>query len=132
MAEKILIVDDEEDYLNLLRLILAPEGYEIKTACDGEDALRQLDGFQPDLMILDVNMPRLDGHGVCKKVRENTRLKKLPIIMLTVRSSEDEEVRGIENGSDDYITKPFEPTALVARVKTVLRRAAKKARTPQI
>ncbi|MDO9513466.1 MAG: response regulator transcription factor [Elusimicrobiota bacterium] len=126
MAEKILLVDDEDDYLNLLRLILTPEGFEVETACDGEDALRKIDDFKPDLMILDVNMPKLDGHGVCKKVRENAQFKKLPIIMLTVRSNEEEEVRGLDNGCDDYVTKPFEPTTLVTRVRTVLRRAKKK------
>jgi len=73
-------------------------------------------------------MPKLDGHGVCKRVRENPQLKKLPIIMLTVRSNEEEEVKGLDNGCDDYVTKPFEPTTLVTRVKTVLRRAAKKPR----
>jgi len=125
MAFKILVADDEEDYLNLLRLILIPEGYEVITAEDGEQALKKVKESSPDLLILDVNMPKLNGYDVCEKIRENKKLKKIPIIMLTVRSREEEEVFGLDIGCDDYITKPFEPTELVARVKTVLKRVYK-------
>ena len=123
MAEKILVADDEEDYLNLLRLILLPEGYKVETAEDGEQAMEKVSGFMPDLLILDINMPKINGYDVCKKLREDKRFKELPIIMLTVRSKEEEEVFGLDSGCDDYVTKPFEPATLVTRVKTVLRRA---------
>jgi len=126
MKEKILVVDDEEDYLNLLRLILLPEGFEVETAVDGEEALEKLEKFNPSLLILDVNLPKINGYELCKKIREEKRFAKLPIIMLTVRSKEEEEAFGLEIGCDDYITKPFEPTALVARVNAVLRRTKRK------
>jgi len=94
MAFKILVADDEEDYLNLLRLILIPEGYEVITAENGEQALKKVKEGSPDLLILDVNMPKLNGYDVCEKIRENKKLKKIPIIMLTVRSNTDYYVNG--------------------------------------
>jgi DNA-binding response OmpR family regulator len=117
---KILAVDDEPLYLRLLKVNLEPEGYEVITASNGEAALELVATKQPDLVILDVMMPKLDGITTCERIRQ---FSNVPIIILTARGEEQDRVRGLDVGADDYVVKPFSVTELVARVKAVLRRA---------
>ncbi len=117
---KALIVDDDRVLADLLAFTLRREGFEVVQARDGEAALRRWMEEEPDIIVLDVNMPKLDGFGVCRRIRAQA---DTPIIMLTVRGEEDDIVRGLELGADDYIPKPFSPRQLVARMHAVLRRA---------
>ena len=121
--KKILVIDDEEDYLNLVKTILEPQGYSVLTATDGHTGMEKLSLEKPDLLILDINMPEINGFNVCEKIRTSGEFKHIPIIMLTVRRKEEDKIKGLETGADDYITKPFHPRELISRVKTVLRRA---------
>ncbi len=124
MGKKILVVDDEKDYQKLVKLTLEQAGFSVTTASDGEEALVKLEKEPPALMILDLNMPRMDGYEVCRRVRSDSRLRALPIIMLTVRRKPREQVKGLELGADDYMTKPFDSQELLARIEAVLRRSA--------
>jgi len=117
---KALIVDDDRVLADVLAFTLRREGFEVVQAFDGETALQRWQEERPDLVVLDVNLPRLDGFAVCRRIRE---LSDTPILLLTVRNEEDDIVRGLELGADDYITKPFSPRQLVARALAVLRRA---------
>jgi DNA-binding response OmpR family regulator len=117
---KALIVDDDRVLADVLAFTLRREGFEIVMAYDGEIAVQRFTEEAPDLIVLDVNMPRLDGFAVCRRIRG---LADTPIILLTVRNEEDDIVRGLELGADDYLTKPFSPRQLVARVQAVLRRS---------
>jgi len=119
---KALIVDDDRVLADVLAFTLRREGFEVILAQDGEAALRRWREEQPDLIVLDVNMPRLDGFAVCRRIRAEA---DTPIILLTVRGEEDDIVHGLGLGADDYITKPFSPRQLVARAQAVLRRAGK-------
>jgi DNA-binding response OmpR family regulator len=121
---KALIVDDDRVLADVLAFTLRREGFQVIQAYDGEAALECWAEEQPDLIMLDVNMPRLDGFAVCRCIREQA---DTPIILLTVRGEEDDIVHGLELGADDYITKPFSPRQLVARAHAVLRRAGKTA-----
>lgn len=121
---KALIVDDDRVLADVLAFTLRREGFQVILAHDGEAALEKWAEDQPDLLVLDVNMPRLDGFSVCRRIREQANT---PIILLTVRGEEDDIVHGLELGADDYITKPFSPRQLVARAHAVLRRAGKAA-----
>lgn len=125
MAEKILIVDDETNIRELLRFNLAKAGYAILDADNGHDAVRFAKQENPDLMILDLMLPGLDGLEVCKQLKGHQNTAALPIIMLTAKDDEIDKILGLELGADDYITKPFSPRELVARVKAVLRRNQK-------
>lgn len=116
----ILIVEDNKDLLNLLKINLSDQGYQIHTSENGEDALEKYKKESPDLLILDVMLPRLDGLEVCKRIRKNDR--SIPILMLTAKSEELDKVLGLELGADDYITKPFSIRELLARVKAIFRR----------
>lgn len=118
--EKILVVDDDKNICELLRLYLVKEGYSVTMAHDGESALTDFDKLHPDLVLLDVMMPVMDGWEVCRKIRakDNT-----PIIMLTAKGETYDKVLGLELGADDYISKPFRLRELMARIKTVLRRS---------
>jgi DNA-binding response OmpR family regulator len=116
---KALIVDDDRVLADVLAFTLRREGFEVVQAFDGEMALQRWQEERPDLVVLDVNLPRLDGFAVCRRIRE---LSDTPILLLTVRSEEDDIVHGLELGADDYITKPFSPRQLVARALAVLRR----------
>jgi DNA-binding response OmpR family regulator len=116
----VLLVDDDRDLVDVLTYILRREGYEVVTAFDGEQGWARFQGETPELVILDANMPGLDGFEVCKRIRERS---KAPVIMLTARTDESDVVQALGLGADDYITKPFSPRQLVARVKAVLRRA---------
>ena len=122
MAERILLVDDEPDLLELVRVNLHQEGYEVETAEGGHEALAMLRRSPPDLVILDLMLPDLSGTEICRQVRQDARLASLPIIMLTAKADELDRVVGLELGADDYVTKPFSPRELALRVRAVLRR----------
>ncbi|NLE28257.1 MAG: response regulator transcription factor [Phycisphaerae bacterium] len=118
----ILVVDDEEDILELVKYNLAREGYQVHLAATGEEGISSVRSQLPDLVILDLMLPGIDGLEVCRQLRNDSRTSHLPIIMLTAKGDEADMVTGLELGADDYIAKPFSPRVLVARVKTVLRR----------
>ena len=120
--EKILVVDDDVNICELLRLYLEKEGYTVSIVNDGESAVKSFGEIQPDLMLLDIMLPRLDGWQVCREIRQNS---KVPIIMLTAKSEERDELLGFDLGVDEYISKPFSPKILVARVEAILRRSGK-------
>jgi DNA-binding response OmpR family regulator len=115
----ILIVDDDVELVGLLRFALTTAGYEVAAAFDGEQALQRLHEHMPELVILDVNLPIRDGFEVLAELR---RTSQVPVMMLTVRAGEEDEVRGLDLGADDYLHKPFSPRALLARVRSLLRR----------
>ena len=117
--EKILVVDDDVNICELLRLYLEKEGYTVSIVNDGESAVKSFGEIQPDLMLLDIMLPRLDGWQVCRELRKTM---KMPIIMLTAKGETEDKVSGLEMGADDYIVKPFEVKELLARVHAVLRR----------
>ena len=125
---KALIADDDRVLADVVDFTLRREGFQVIHTYDGEKALQRWAEEQPDLVVLDVNMPKLDGFAVCRRIRAQS---DTPILLLTVRGEEDDVVRGLELGADDYITKPFSPRQLVARAHAVLRRAGKSA-TPAI
>jgi len=116
---KILAVDDDRELLGLISFALRQAGYFVIEATDGVGALNAFEREQPDLVILDVNLPGLSGFEVCRRIREQAAT---PIMMLTVRSSEEDQVKGLDLGADDYLTKPFSPRTLLARVRALLRR----------
>jgi two-component system KDP operon response regulator KdpE len=116
---RILVVDDEPRMIRFIRLNLEHDGFDVAEAADGLAALRQVRDALPDLVLLDVAMPELDGFETLRLLRE---ISSLPVIMLTARGEEDDRVRGLELGADDYVTKPFSPRELVSRVRAVLRR----------
>lgn len=119
-SETILIADDEASIRDLTRLYLEKEGYRVVTAANGAEALAEVRDSSPDLLVLDLMMPEVDGWEVCRRVREEN---DLPIIMLTARDQDIDKIVGLEMGADDYVTKPFNPRELVARVRALLRRA---------
>jgi len=124
--EKILVVDDEEDILELVRYNLAREGYEVLCAESGEEALKAVSHRNPDLMVLDLMLPGIDGLEVTRRLKAESDHRVMPIIMLTAKGEESDIVTGLELGADDYITKPFSPRILLARIRAVLRRRARK------
>ncbi|MBB6214531.1 two-component system response regulator VicR [Anaerosolibacter carboniphilus] len=119
MKRKVLVVDDEKPISDILKFNLEKEGYEVGVAYDGEEAVRKVYQFEPDLILLDIMLPKLDGFQVCKKIRESMNT---PILMLTAKEEEVDKVLGLELGADDYITKPFSVRELIARVKANMRR----------
>ena len=121
MAVSVLIVEDDRNIAELLQMYLEKEGYAVTTAFDGGQGLTKYRAIQPDLVLLDVMMPVMDGWAVCKAIREDS---KTPIIMLTAKSETDDKVAGLRSGADDYITKPFEMKEVLARIEAVLRRAS--------
>lgn len=125
--ETILVVDDEQNIRDLARLYLEKEGYKVETAVDGAAALKLAKELDPSLMVLDLMLPEVDGWEVCRQVRAES---DLPILMLTARDEDIDKIVGLEMGADDYLTKPFNPRELVARVRAILRRA-KPAATPE-
>lgn len=120
MSVRILVVDDERPIAEILKYNLEKEGYEVLLAYDGEEALELLERNEPDLILLDIMLPKKDGFAVCREIRDR---KEIPIIMLTAKESEADKVRGLELGADDYVTKPFSAREVTARVKAALRRA---------
>lgn len=125
-SQKILVVDDESDILELLKYNLSKEGYEVKTASDGVKGLEIAKNFLPDMILLDIMMPKQDGVETCRQIRETTELQNVFIIFLTARSEEYSEVAAFETGADDYITKPIKPRALMSRINALFRRESKK------
>ncbi|GAC1380189.1 MAG: response regulator transcription factor [Ktedonobacteraceae bacterium] len=121
MVQKILIIEDEEGIIHLLNLYLKDAGYDVVIARDGADGLALHAREHPDLLILDIMLPAIDGFEVCRRIRT---WSKTPILMLTARSSEDDRIQGLELGADDYLVKPFSPRELVSRVRAILRRAS--------
>lgn len=119
---KILVADDDRNICELLRMYLEKEGYTVVLAGNGEEALSKFDEENPDIILLDVMMPRLDGWQVCRELRKKS---ECPIIMITAKGETFDKVLGLELGADDYVVKPFEPKEIVARVKAVLRRTGK-------
>jgi len=119
---KALIVDDDRVLADVLAFTLRREGFQVLQAHDGAEALARWQEEQPDLIVLDVNLPKLDGFQVCQRIREQS---DTPIVLLTVRGEEDDIIHGLELGADDYVTKPFSPRQLVARTRAVLRRASR-------
>src|SRR5262245_28994395 len=123
MAARVLIVEDESDIRDLLAFHLGREGYLVAVSRTGADALRQIRAGPPDLVLLDLMLPEIDGLEVCRRLRQDPRTASLPIVMLTAKSEEVDRVLGLELGADDYIVKPFSPKEVVARVRAVLRRS---------
>ena len=123
-GKQVLVVDDEEDILELVRLNLSKEGYQVHCAATGEAAIESIRSNHPDLMVLDLMLPGMDGLEVTRFLKKNPRTRNIPIVMLTARMEESDVLTGLEMGADDYITKPFSPRILAARVKAVLRRDA--------
>jgi two-component system, OmpR family, alkaline phosphatase synthesis response regulator PhoP len=121
---RILVVDDERDILELVAYNLEKDGYAVTTVTSGEDALASVRARTPDLMVLDLMLPGLDGLEVCRIMQADARLKSVPVVMLTAKDGEADVVTGLELGAADYVTKPFSPRVLLARVRAVLRRAA--------
>ena len=122
-AQKILVVEDEPDIRKLVRYHLAQERYQVVEAEDGEQALKLIQRERPNLVVLDLMLPGLSGQELCKILRNHPDTATLPILMLTAKAGEADKVLGLETGADDYITKPFSPREMVARVKAILRRA---------
>jgi DNA-binding response OmpR family regulator len=120
MANTILVVDDEKNIVQLARLYLSNEGFRVEEANDGKQALEKAKAVSPDLIVLDLMMPEMDGLTVCKEIRKTS---SVPVIILTARNDDVDKIVGLEIGADDYVTKPFNPRELVARVKAVLRRS---------
>ncbi len=120
MAKKILVVDDEKDICGLLNRALKNEGYEVYNAYNGKDALSKIYDVSPDMMVLDVQMPRMNGYQVCEEIRKDPLYKKLPILMLTVRDSKDDKLQGYDSGVDEYMVKPFDIMEIVLRVNVIL------------
>ncbi|MFZ2641966.1 MAG: response regulator [Verrucomicrobiia bacterium] len=131
MAAEILVADDDSSTLRVLSHALEREGYQVHVAQDGAEALQQVEKHQPDLLILDVVMPQLDGHEVCRRLRCKPEFARMPVIILTAQSSQDEKVRFLDAGADDYLTKPFHAPELLARIKVLLRRAGERTREGQ-
>jgi two-component system, OmpR family, alkaline phosphatase synthesis response regulator PhoP len=129
-SKKLLIVDDEEAILQLLEYNLRKEGYDVEMARTGEEALAMAQRSHPDLMVLDLMLPGIDGLEVCREMKADRATARIPIIMLTAKTEDSDIVAGLELGAEDYVTKPFSPSVLVARVRACLRRHREK-RVPE-
>jgi DNA-binding response OmpR family regulator len=129
MSFKVLVVDDEDHIVELARLYLTREGYEVEGVGDGSQALARFAQVKPDLVVLDIMLPGSDGLAICKEIRKQSQV---PIIMLTARDEVTDKVVGLEVGADDYLTKPFHPQELVARAKALLRRARLEPDAPKL
>jgi len=131
VKEKILIVEDEKDIVKMLEYNLRKEGYVSLSARSGEDAVKTAGKESPDLILLDLMLPGIDGLEVCKTLKLGQKTAAIPIIMLTAKSQESDKIVGLELGADDYVTKPFSPRELIARIKAVLRRIKEKDKSPE-
>lgn len=129
MKGKVLVIDDEKPIAEILKYNLENEGFSVLVAYDGEEALRLAFLEKPDIILLDIMLPRIDGFSVCKQIRQKL---DVPIIMLTARESEIDKIMGLELGADDYVTKPFSIRELIARIKATLRRVKMQKKTPEI
>ena len=130
--KRILIIEDDRDIVELVRYNLANEGFQVSAAYDGGTGLNTLKKTPPDLLLLDLMLPKLSGLDICREIRRDDSLNRLPILMLTARGDEADRVVGLEMGADDYVTKPFSPRELVARVKALLRRAEPPVDSPRV
>ena len=119
MQKKIIIIDDEKDFVDVIKQTLFDEGYSVLTAYDGEEGLDKIRTKAPDLVILDINMPKMDGYAVCREIRQDPLYRNLPIIFLTVRNEKESKIKGMNLGSDEYIIKPFRPKELLLRIKKI-------------
>lgn len=128
----ILVIDDEPDLVELVQFNLNKEGYEIIVAQDGRSGLEIALKLVPNLVVLDLMMPEMDGLEVCRQLRSDPRTRQIPIIMLTAKAAEADRIVGLELGADDYLTKPFSPRELVARVRALLRRASSSQESPKV
>jgi len=117
---KILVVDDEVYILHILDFSLGAEGFDVITATDGEEALAKAQREKPDLIVMDVMMPRLDGYETCRRLKNDPGTRDIPVLLLTARGREEDRKQGMESGADDYITKPFSPNKLISRVSDIL------------
>ncbi len=124
MAATLLVIDDDREFVELLRRRLEGAGYRVVAALDGETGLRMLESARPDLVILDIMMPGMDGWEVCRRIRQ---ISTVPILMLTAKGMTPDVVHGLELGADDYVTKPFQADVLLARIRALLRRTASRA-----
>jgi phosphate regulon transcriptional regulator PhoB len=124
MTTRVLIIEDDKDIVELVRYNLANEGYQVTSVGDGASGLAQVRKSPPDVLLLDLMLPKLSGLDICREIRRDSSLNRLPILMLTARGEEADRVVGLEMGADDYVTKPFSPRELTARVKALLRRTA--------
>jgi phosphate regulon transcriptional regulator PhoB len=122
IKKRILVIEDDRDIVELVRYNLEKDGYQVATATDGAIGMAQVKKSPPDLLVLDLMLPKLSGLEICKEVRRDAALNRLPILILTARGEEADRVVGLELGADDYVTKPFSPREFVARVKALLRR----------
>jgi two-component system, OmpR family, alkaline phosphatase synthesis response regulator PhoP len=120
--EKILVVEDEEDILELIKYNLTKDGYQVSTATSGEDALETARRVIPNIILLDIMLPGMDGLETCRMLKREPITEKIPIVMLTAKGEESDIVTGLELGADDYITKPFSPKVVIARIRNLLRR----------
>lgn len=120
MAKKILIIDDETGLVEMLKMRLEANGYEVISAYDGQEGLEKAKSENPDLIILDLMLPKLDGYKVCRMLKFDDKYKKIPIIMFSARTQDADKKMGMEVGADDYVTKPFEPKDLLDRIKKLL------------
>lgn len=125
VKRKILIVEDEKDIADLIHFNIFKAGFDATLAMTGNEAIEKAKSFLPDLILLDLMIPEISGYEVCTILKENPSTKQIPIIILTARGSEEDIVKGLESGADDYITKPFSPKVLLARVNAIFRRAPK-------
>jgi len=128
----ILIIDDEKDVIEMVRYNLDKEGYDVISATDGTSGLEIAQRHKLDLILLDLMMPGIDGLEVCRRLRADTRTSRVPVIMLTAKATESDRIVGLEMGADDYVTKPFSPRELVARVKALLRRTTTQSEPQQV
>ena len=131
IRQSVLVVEDEEDIRELVSYNLLKDGYQVAGVASGEEALTAVESKTPDLILLDIMLPGLDGLRVCRKLKENLEFASIPIIMLTAKGEEPDIVAGLNMGADDYITKPFSPKVLLARIQAVLRRAEAKRVVPE-
>lgn len=132
MKETVLIVEDEKDIIKMLEYNLQKEGFKTFSVRDGEDALDAAKAERPDLILLDLMLPGIDGLEVCKALKADSKTVSIPVIMLTAKGQESDKIVGLELGADDYMTKPFSPRELIARIKAVLRRVKEQGKLPEV
>ncbi len=130
--KKVLLIEDDRDIVELFRYTLQREGFQVAAATDGATGLAQVRKTPPDILLLDLMLPKLSGLDICREIRRDQALNRLPILMLTARGEEADRVVGLEMGADDYVTKPFSPRELGARVKALLRRTEPAGETPRV
>lgn len=130
--KKILVVEDEEDLLDLIDYNLRQAGFRVLRAADGQEGLRLAQREKPDLVILDLMLPKMDGKEVCRRIRQGEQTRLIPVVMVTAKSEEIDRIIGFEIGADDYVTKPFSMRELVLRIEAVLRRAEERPEVPRV